>query len=382
MRIAKLTNIPTEVIRSDYHGFRFRVGFAGDTGMGKTSLLNVLVSDAGDVAPSSQNGACTAAICYFKHHNPSNDGEKYFARIRLKSKATVEQDLITLFHDIKEVDDRIQLEGEDAMTRSEQDNFKTQLKIICGWSKLDYDTVRKHSTCTTTGADSLIRDCADATKLFNFKNPDQPVSLSIHKSKPMDILREVKVYAGATARNTALRWPLTDVIEVNLPSKLLGRCPGLILVDLPGEMDALDARSQVAKQHYSKLDSVMIVTPADRARDNKTAAELIRDDTVCDMEAKGQLEDDSLAVVISKVDQLQWRDYVLNEVEPSLISDEFPAMLDKYNATESELEQLNEEVNDLEQQLADMREAGYVSSQLQEHENKLEKALSDKRIKK
>jgi hypothetical protein len=59
------------------------------------------------------------------------------------------------------------------------------------------------------------------------------------------------------------------------PSPLLRECPGLVLVDLPSEMDANDSRSEVARKFYGKVDRLMVVTPSDRAFDNKTQRALI-----------------------------------------------------------------------------------------------------------
>ncbi|OAA34077.1 hypothetical protein BBO_09341 [Beauveria brongniartii RCEF 3172] len=101
------------------------------------------------------------------------------------------------------------------------------------------------------------------------------------------------------------------MVEIFVKADILQN--GIVLVDLPGEMDALDARSQVARRFYSKLDRLIVVASGDRAANNKTAMDLIRDDQIVDMEAEGKLNASNLGVVITKIDDMKWRSFIESE---------------------------------------------------------------------
>jgi hypothetical protein len=77
---------------------------------------------------------------------------------------------------------------------------------------------------------------------------------------------------------------------------------GIVRVDLPSAMDALESRSQVARQFHHKLDAVMVIAPSDRASDKSTAVDLLREDQVQDLEAVGNLDSGSFCLVTTKID--------------------------------------------------------------------------------
>ncbi|VUC28157.1 unnamed protein product [Clonostachys rosea] len=331
-------------IETDYEKFRTHIGVCGDTGLGKTMLLNSLIDDTVDIAPSSQQTACTAAVCCFQVHYPENGKPKFIARIILKSKEAVEQELASTFQEMKDLHDRVETEGSDEITRTEEVRFQEQIKVISGWSGFSPAQVKELGL--SDQIDQITSCCESPNKLFNLAQPNEPKLLRITADNPQKFLREVTPFVGSVsnAKRGQLRWPLVELVKIWVPSQLLDRCTGLVLVDLPGQMDALDSRSQVAREHYDKLDKMLIVTPADRAQDNRTATELICADQIYDLEASGKLDDDSIAIIITKVDQLDWEKYVNTEADPDSISPSFTSDRDLYEDKSERLKGLQEQI--------------------------------------
>ncbi|CAH0044431.1 unnamed protein product [Clonostachys solani] len=328
-------------IEYDYEKFSTYIGICGDTGLGKTMLLNTLINDTIDIAPSSQQAACTAAVCCFQNHYPESGKPKFIAKVTFKSKEDVEQELASMFQELKDLRDRVELEGSDEIIRNEEVRFQEQIKVISGWSGFSPAQVKELGL--SDQIEEITSCCENANMLFNLSQPNMAKQKKINADNPQRFLREVTPFVGSVsnAKRGQLRWPLVELVRIWLPSPLLSRCLGLILVDLPGQMDALDSRSQVARGYYDKLDKMLIVTPADRAQDNRTATELI---CIYDLEVSGKLDDDSIAIIITKVDQLDWEKYVNTEADPDSISLSFDSDRNLYEDKSERLRDLQEKI--------------------------------------
>ncbi|CAG9994045.1 unnamed protein product [Clonostachys byssicola] len=337
-------NSTYEGIEQDYEKFFTYIGICGDTGLGKTMLLNTLIGDTIDIAPSSQQAACTAAVCCFHNHYVEDGKPKFIAKVTFKSKEAVEQELASMFQEMKDLRDRVEVEGPDEITRNEEVRFQEQIKVISGWSGFSPAQVKELGL--SDQIDQITSCCESAKMFFNLSEPNKAKQKQINADTPQKFLREVTPFVGSVsnAKRGQLRWPLVELVRIWLESPLLSRCPGLVLVDLPGQMDALDSRSQVARGYYDKLDKMLIVTPADRAQDNRTATELICADQIYDLEASGKLDDDSIAIIITKVDQLDWEKYVNTEADPDSISPSFTSDRDLYEEKSERLRDLQEKI--------------------------------------
>ncbi|CAH0038577.1 unnamed protein product [Clonostachys rhizophaga] len=331
-------------IEQDFEKFSTHIGICGDTGLGKTMLLNTLINDTIDIAPSSQRAACTAAVCCFQNHYPESGTSKFRAKVTFKSKEAVEQELASMFQEMKDLHDRVEAEGSDEITRTEEVRFQEQIKVISGWSGFSPAQVKELGL--SDQIDQITSCCESANMLFNLSQPNIAKHTRLNADNPQKFLREVTPFVGSVsnAKRGQLRWPLVELVKIWLPSPLLSRCSGLVLVDLPGQMDALDSRSQVAREYYDKLDKMLIVTPADRAQDNRTATELICADQIYDLEASGKLDDNSIAIIITKVDQLDWEKYVNTEADPDSICPSFATDRNLYEEKSEQLRDLQEKI--------------------------------------
>lgn len=332
-------DIGAEGIEKERKGLEFMAGIVGDSGMGKSSLVNALLSQTSDIAPTSQSGACTAAVCCFRYNKSADPDEAFRATIRLKNRETVEHELNAFFQEFKDFEDENSLAGLDefdSVVQAEKQRFQQQLKVICGWSGLEADEVRSYGL--NNAVSEITQLCVNSAEIFN-TNYQTPLVKTIVAATGPAFLKSIKPYIGSAGNQSQrLLWPLVEIVDIFVKVPLLR--PGIVLVDLPGESDALEARSQVARQYYNRVDLTMVVTPCDRAADNRTAVELLREDQILDLEADAKL-DGRLAVVITKIDQLDWRSFVENEWAPEDISAEFPQMMKTLIATKRKLRMLD-----------------------------------------
>lgn len=300
----------SDSITQEKDGLQYLVGTGGDTGAGKSSLLNALVSKAADITPASQNGACTAAVCCFSY--PKSISQKRFsAYVHLKSKITMDQEITDFFQELGEFEDRVDTDGgEDSVTRGERTKFIDQMNLIRDWSGMCEQQLRDFGHNNL--AAEITSNCRQCELVFNLSHPQNGVIIEISSDTELEFRLALKPYVGSARGNTELlRWPLVEMVEIFVEADILR--DGVVLVDLPGEMDALDARSQVARKYYNKLDRLMVVAPGDSAKTSKTAKDLIQEDQVVDMEADGMLDGNNLGIIVTKIDQMKWSYFMESE---------------------------------------------------------------------
>ncbi|KAJ6436179.1 dynamin family domain-containing protein [Purpureocillium lavendulum] len=266
----------------------------GDTGAGKSSLLNALVSKTADITPQPKwRLHCCSVLLFLSEVIPSTQNE--------------------FFQELSEFEHRAETEGEDSVTRGERAKFNDQIQLIRDWSGLR-------------------------------------VVIEVSSDTELEFRLALKPYVGSCRGNAELlRWPLVEMVEVFCEADILR--DGIVLVDLPGEMDALDARSQVARKYYSRLDRLMVVAPGDSAKTSKTAKDLIREDQVVDMEADGMLDDNNLGIIVTKIDQMKWKYFMESEWPYKEIPDDLTQAKDSLEQNELAQQHLKELVRRLKMEI-------------------------------
>ncbi|GJN86309.1 hypothetical protein PLIIFM63780_009888 [Purpureocillium lilacinum] len=317
-------------LETDWKSFRYRVGTGGDTGTGKSSLINALINPATDVIPTSQNGACTAAMCRFEYPKDGNRA-KYSATISLKSKKTVDDEITAFFKEYMEFEDRAKLEGEDTVTRGEREKYLMQLRVISSWSGLTEDELLDLGRRKL--ASKISTKSHDCNQIFNLREHSEGIEINISKEKPDEFLLAVNPWVGSAGCQNPVRWPLVESVTVFIRAELLEN-GGIVLMDLPGEADSLESRSQVAKNAYQSLYQLLVVTPGDRALDNRTAMELIRDDQILDMETQCKISNHSIGIAVTKIDQMNWQTFLKSEWPDKEVPAELAAASGKFDTVQ------------------------------------------------
>ncbi|KAK1992109.1 hypothetical protein LX36DRAFT_694424 [Colletotrichum falcatum] len=299
-----------EKLQGEYRMPRFVIGVLGDTGSGKSSLINAVL-DEERVVPTSCMRACTAVITEISW-NPSEDpAKKYRAEIEFITQAEWTTEVIALHRDILDANGRIS---------SDVRNPDSDAGIAYAVLKAVYP---KHT-------DEQLRD-TDPAVLANFVKVREVIGKTqiIEEAECGSFYSRIQSFVDseekrskngsntadtANTANTASTanvppqeqrmafWPLIKVVRVFLKSEVVST--GVVLVDLV----------TVAAKYVKECSRLWVVAPITRAVDDKTAKTLLGD------HFKQQLKYDGAYSNITFADDIS-----LDEAAPSLGIDEFIA---------------------------------------------------------
>lgn len=304
--------------------------------MGKSSLINALLGKQGELAPSSQDGACTAAVCRFNHHDATKADKPFKARVAFKSKETIDQELVALFSEYREVNEDIELNGtSDSTLRADRDRLIEKIRAVETWSGIPMTELEAYGIEDNTS--EITIQCKNGNTLFNYQNPQKQHTKHISASNERAFGQLIRPYVGNVKNKKKIAlWPLVQVVDIFVDAEILRH--GVVLVDLPGEMDANDGRAQVARDNYGMVDCLVIVTPVHRANDDQTSSELLREDLLVDLEGDGKMNANSLCIVSTKNDEMKWDLFIDEGMDMEEISPRFPELYEQYTAINNELE--------------------------------------------
>ncbi|KAF3354146.1 hypothetical protein VdG1_07832 [Verticillium dahliae VDG1] len=318
------------------------VGLTGDTGAGKSTATNAMLGY--DISPTNSSDACTAAPCIYAY-NHSDDPEKVFrAIITFKSTESIAHDLELLQEELSDIAHSTREQGGlvQAETVSRLNQAQKQVKSVQNWSGLAENEIK----CDAPS--KIILEAKKKTVPFlDTKNSTKNHTLQINDSNLKRFRKTLKPYIDSSGRSRGIiqHWPLVQQVEIQLKSDILRH--GIKLVDLPGVADSLESRAAVAKDFFERLDKLIVVVHAVRAADNKAGSDamLMPATLSMDMGLDGRFEPDSLAVIVTKVD----------DINPKNAENDFPDDETIMTAV-STLEAENEELANLEELISRQRE--------------------------
>ncbi|KAK8214110.1 hypothetical protein IWZ01DRAFT_567910 [Phyllosticta capitalensis] len=257
------------------------IGLRGDTGRGKSSLINSLLALDGDVAPQSEGiRACTAFVQEFSA-STSGCGAIYQAEIDFLPEATRKQMLINYLADFfdfkgnKDVDDEV------------------------AWGELS-----KGSKACIDALKSMFADCehfkstaSTEAFLMTFKGHNDPklhgplcgrlkeymsglgIDMKTNKiivsadgagklAKALDPFMKSGARLSEDGELQPSLWPIVRHVRTFLNSPLLDQ--SIVLVDLPGTGDTNQTRVSTSNDYMRKMDYTIVVADMCRNESNDT----------------------------------------------------------------------------------------------------------------
>ncbi|RSM10793.1 hypothetical protein CEP52_003372 [Fusarium oligoseptatum] len=228
--IHRLHDEAGELARFEYPSTR-TVGFVGDSGVGKSSLLNSLLDMKGLARTSNSGEACTCVVTEFHYHNRDTlDIEvNLFTMDELREQLTGMLQSYRHYHLHSD-------EMEDAERRDTEDS-----------ANLARDTFR-----------AMFRGRLD-DEAFLIDLPEQDSGLSQDAcSKAL-----MELASEPPSRNQPAQWPYIRSTKVFLNAHILSR--GLILVDLPGLRDLNSARRKITERYLLTCNEIFAICNIGRA---------------------------------------------------------------------------------------------------------------------
>ena len=281
------------------------IGCLGNTGVGKSSLLNALLDEA-SILPTSGSRGCTAAVVELRYNTDLQ--QQGFQGERAVYKGTVEFMTLAEWHaELKILVEECATHEEKRIYANTPDS-QNQPDAAVAWSKINqvygHGTMERYQGYDQARVYKILETNNRVRNLLTSPtgNPAARNNVSVEEGKVQHDQAAVLLQDGMETTDRRLRnsskkwaksfrakindyvyrkgsgrepqtWPLIRKVVLQGPWKVLST--GACLVDLPGVRDANAARANVAKEYLQNCSQIWIAAPIKRAVDDGTAKELL-----------------------------------------------------------------------------------------------------------
>ncbi|KAL2276767.1 hypothetical protein FJTKL_00429 [Diaporthe vaccinii] len=228
------------------------VGFVGDSGVGKSSLLNSLLDYRGLARTTNNGAACTCVVTEYHYHA----GDDFVVEVEKFSIEELCDQLSELlgcyknFHAHGESLDEEARKDLEARANIAADTFRAMFR----GSLQDDDWLLEESQ------DVILDQFHDwMTSASGLQSPSRQVVTSLEQCSSL-LMQLTSEVLDAQVPAT---WPYIRKIKVSLKAHILSR--GLILVDLPGLRDLNSARRNITERYIRNCHEIFAVCNIGRA---------------------------------------------------------------------------------------------------------------------
>lgn len=248
------------------------VGVVGNTGAGKSSVINAML-DEERLVPTNCMRACTAVVTELSYNYSDNPATKYRAEIEFIKPEDWRKELTVLFEEI--FDDNGQVSKDVYSADSEAGIAYAKVRAV--YHKLSKEDL------TRTSVEKLMRNkkvqsLLGSSKTFSTREPRpfyDKLQLYVDSKEKGTEKLDKNGNVAANQPRPFESWPLIKVVKIYTKSPALST--GAVIVDLPGVHDSNAARSAVAQGYMKQCTGLWIVAPINRAVDDKAAKTLMGD---------------------------------------------------------------------------------------------------------
>ncbi|KAI0467376.1 hypothetical protein F4859DRAFT_494186 [Xylaria cf. heliscus] len=298
------------------------VGFVGDSGAGKSSLLNSLLDDQDLARSSNSGGACTCVVTEFHHHQDEN----FTVEVDRFSETELMPQLEDLLRDYRHF--RL---NRDSMESHELADFEKRAKLAS-------DTFQALFHDHFVGRNILVEEIyskALSTLRSWVQGFDQSIIQQEYSGLNLNecsaLLTEL---TSDTASSTATIWPWVKKIKVYSNAHILSK--GLVLVDLPGLRDLNSARRNITERYLLKCDEIFVVAIEGRATTDEGVQSVI------ELAKKARLS--NVGIICTRSDEIKPTE-ALRDWKGKGVSKEIQRILKIIEQQDSEIKGLEGEVS-------------------------------------
>ncbi|PVH75179.1 hypothetical protein DL98DRAFT_658308 [Cadophora sp. DSE1049] len=239
------------------------IGIVGDSGVGKSSLINCLLDEANLADTAGLGAACTSVVTEYRSRRPEHTA-KYTIEIDRMTDSEIEDLLNELlwsyrFFHITDLDDQ-------NMRIDEQTRLEAQSKLAWDTLQAAFGSHRELTEIylqdTSSGAEARIKDQLKLwTRALEWPGDS-------HESGWLGTAETVSECKSKTRQFLMGNlWPFIKIIRIYLSSQVLRS--GAILADLPGFHDSNNARVKAADDYMYHCDEVFVVADITRVSTNR-----------------------------------------------------------------------------------------------------------------
>ena len=318
---------------------RTLIGVLGAPGAGKTSLINAIVGEEG-LLPTNCMRASTAVVTEVAYNDHS--AAKYRAEIDFVSRSAWNAEVQVLVKDMNDHGrEEIPPEGSD---------FRSEAAVAVEKIRAVYPMLSVEEIMDSSAEELCEREIVLAGKVLGetvvIENEDPRVfsrdlaayidskgkkkrtpnpnnnngnasgsSGDVKGKAPMRTIFDNSV-TSSSSPSAIEYWPFVRVVRIYVKAKSLST--GATLVDLPSIIDSSAPRAAVAEEYMQKCAAHWIVSPINRAIDERVARDLLSPNLRLQLHMDGAV--DTLTFVCTKTD-----DVSVSEVQEALLRRDLPS---------------------------------------------------------
>ncbi|KAL1639287.1 hypothetical protein SLS58_008129 [Diplodia intermedia] len=327
------------------------IGVVGNTGAGKSSVINALL-DEERLVPTNCMRACTAVVTELSYNESDDAEDRYRADVEFIKPEEWYKELEILFGDL--------LDGSGKISKEVTSNPDSEAGIAFAKIHAVYPHRTKESLASG-GLEALKRDATVNNILGTVKH--------IADSDNNKFYKKLQTYVDSQEKNTGQKkdkktetkrmeyWPLIRVVKIYTKAPALST--GAVLVDLPGVHDSNAARAAVADGYMKQCTGLWIVAPITRAVDDKAAKSLLGDSFKRQLKLDGTYG--NVTFICSKTDDISNQEAVqsldLDETaeeswqEADEMRNQVKALKDQLNEHADAKQAFNDAIDDCDDQL-------------------------------
>ncbi|KAF2161710.1 hypothetical protein M409DRAFT_69524 [Zasmidium cellare ATCC 36951] len=249
-----------EKVRKDASKSRTVVGVVGNTGAGKSSVINAMLEEE-RLVPTNCMRACTAVVTELSYNESTNPNMKYRAVIEFIQPEDWEKELHVLFKEIFDETGQISID----IANADSDAGIAYAKVRAVYHKHTRDMLANTTVASLMNQKHVknvlgkVRTIRDPEPKAFYKHLQQYVD---SKEKGTE-KRDKNGNINHNAKRDFELWPLIKAVKIYTKADALST--GACIVDLPGVHDSNAARAAVATSYLKECTGLWIVAPINRA---------------------------------------------------------------------------------------------------------------------
>ncbi|KAF1918118.1 hypothetical protein BDU57DRAFT_528585 [Ampelomyces quisqualis] len=273
------------------------VGVVGNTGAGKSSVINAML-DEERLVPTNCMRACTAVVTEMSWNDSTEPARKYRAEIEFITREDWEKEVTTLMKEFLTETGTISRDASD----ENSDAGIAWAKFHSVYPKRTRDSL---SDCTVESlmAERSVMAILGTTKKISTAYPDlfyQQLQRYVDSKEKVTKKGKDKGQEKQKKTFEMEYWPLIKVVKIYVKAPALST--GAVIVDLPGVHDSNAARAAVAQGYMKQCTGLWIVAPINRAVDDKAAKTLLGETFKRQLKYDGGFS--SVTFICSKTDDI------------------------------------------------------------------------------
>ncbi|KAI8935499.1 hypothetical protein NX059_008069 [Plenodomus lindquistii] len=273
------THLRNDIVKTKKFKYQdvVRLAVAGDTGVGKSALLNAILGTVNLNPESDEGGACTCVITEFKQ-SPLSQLTPYAAEVEFFDLTVCIKLVTDLFRQWFAVKQK-QAQNADDVDDNDLSQMKTAQECLQQMfaDRLGQDDIEGFMGTATSALDNkvlpqLLGWTADVRNMFVGEGE---TSVCFGSNTPENLIEQYHPFTRdvlhASFRGRPLGftpWPLVRMVRVTLNSPILKQ--NVVVADVPGSSDVNYFRVQNAQRYLKTCDMTIVVAKIDRVQDNTT----------------------------------------------------------------------------------------------------------------